>query len=156
MQYRCLVLQASIAVPLAASLAVALALAPRCAGADPAEDQALIPVTDGTPCSDLQPFDDEMLAFMRARSVPGGALAVSRNGKIVLSRGYGWADKEAGEKVAPEALFRIASMTKPVTSLARLMHEPPTMSQAMDDFQEEFLRSLQEWRATADNAPGAV
>ena len=45
---------------------------------------------------------------------------------------------------------------KPVTSLARLMHEPPTMSQAMDDFQEEFLRSLQEWRATADNAPGAV
>lgn len=45
---------------------------------------------------------------------------------------------------------------KPVTSLARLMHEPPTMSQAMDDFQEEFLRGLQEWRATADNAPGAV
>ena len=68
----------------------------------------------------LKPFDDVVTAFMRARSIPGGALAVSRNGKLVLARGYGWADRESGEPVSPHSLFRIASVSKPITAVAVL------------------------------------
>ena len=34
---------------------------------------------------------------------------------------YGWADKEAGKKMAPDAIFRIASQSKAVTSVAIMM-----------------------------------
>jgi N-acyl-D-amino-acid deacylase len=87
------------------------------AATDPA---AGIPITPSRPCPSLRSFDDEMIAFMRARSIPGGALAVSRNGKMVLASGYGWADREAGEKVGPGSLFRIASVSKPITAVAVL------------------------------------
>jgi N-acyl-D-amino-acid deacylase len=96
--------------------AVVLCASPPCAGADAGAEA--IPVTTMHPDEALKPFDDEMLAYMRARHIPGGALAVSRGGKLVLSRGYGWADKEARVQVAPDALFRIASISKPITSAA--------------------------------------
>lgn len=77
-----------------------------------------IPVTVTREWPDLAPFDREMTTFMAARSIPGGALAVSRNGKLVLARGYGYADAEAGERVQPTSLFRIASVSKPITAVA--------------------------------------
>ncbi len=96
--------------------AIFFCASPPCSGAE-AEPEA-IPVTTMQADENLKPFDDEMLAFMRARHIPGGALAVSRGGRLVLARGYGWADKEAQVAVAPDALFRIASVSKPITSAA--------------------------------------
>lgn len=108
-------------LPLAALGALWLAGA-LCAGPaeaqEPAGGDAAIPITSQGECPPFKPFDDEMLSFMRARSIPGGALAVSRGGKLVLARGYGWADREAREQVAPGALFRIASVSKPITAVA--------------------------------------
>src|SRR6058998_3548025 len=40
-------------------------------------------------------FDKAVEEFMKERNVPGGALAVARNGKLVYARGYGWAVREA-------------------------------------------------------------
>lgn len=57
---------------------------------------------------------------MRARGVPGGALAVVKAGRLVYARGYGWADREKGRPVTPTSLFRIASLSKPVTAVAVL------------------------------------
>jgi N-acyl-D-amino-acid deacylase len=59
-----------------------------------------------------------MERFMSARKVPGGALAVVKDGRLVYARGYGWADLDRKEPVKPESLFRIASISKPVTSVA--------------------------------------
>jgi CubicO group peptidase (beta-lactamase class C family) len=83
-------------------------------------------ITTGVADPALRSFDDVMLEFMRQRDIPGGALAVSRNGKTVYSRGYGYADLEAREVVQPDALFRIASISKPFTSAAimTLVQEP--------------------------------
>ena len=39
-------------------------------------------------------FDHEMEKFMAARKVPGGALAVIKEQRLVYARGYGWADRE--------------------------------------------------------------
>jgi len=45
---------------------------------------------------------------------------VARNGKLVYARGYGWADREAKAAVRPDSLFRIASLSKPITGVAVL------------------------------------
>lgn len=68
----------------------------------------------------LASFDQEMEQFMQARAVPGGALAVVKDGKLVYARGYGWGDRERRQPVQADSLFRIASISKPVTAVAVL------------------------------------
>jgi N-acyl-D-amino-acid deacylase len=65
-------------------------------------------------------FDKAVEEFMKERNVPGGALAVARNGKLAYARGYGWADREARSAAKPASLFRIASLSKPITGVAVL------------------------------------
>lgn len=57
-------------------------------------------------------------AFMEEYDVPGLSVAVARNGSLVYAQGFGVADKKTGEKVTPAHLFRIASISKPITSVA--------------------------------------
>ena len=68
----------------------------------------------------LASFDREMEAFIAARKIPGGALAVVKDGRLVHARGYGWADRERQQRVEPTSLFRIASISKPITAVAVL------------------------------------
>lgn len=65
-----------------------------------------------------QAFDREVEAFMSARQVPGGALAVVKDRRLVYARGYGWADRDAKTPARPDSLFRIASVSKPITGVA--------------------------------------
>ncbi len=65
-------------------------------------------------------FDREVEEFMQARSVPAGALAVAKGGRLVYAKGYGLADRESGEVVTNDSLFRIASISKPITAVAVL------------------------------------
>jgi N-acyl-D-amino-acid deacylase len=65
-------------------------------------------------------FDGEMEAFMSARNVPGGALAVVQGKRLVHAKGYGSANRENRTPVRPESLFRIASISKPFTAVAVL------------------------------------
>lgn len=65
-------------------------------------------------------FDKAMHQFMRERGVPGGSLAVVRDGRLVYAQGYGWADSAARERVRPDSLFRLASVSKPITAVTVL------------------------------------
>ena len=67
-----------------------------------------------------QAFDAEMAAFMQPRGVPGGALAVAKDRRLVYAQGYGLADRERKLPVTAESLFRIASISKPFTAVAVL------------------------------------
>lgn len=53
--------------------------------------------------------------------VPGIVALVARKGQIVLHKAYGTADAEAGKAMTPDAIFRIASQTKAITSTAVMM-----------------------------------
>jgi N-acyl-D-amino-acid deacylase len=55
---------------------------------------------------------------MRQRHVPGGAVAIVKDGRLVYARGYGFADVEQHTPVEPNSMFRIASISKPITSAA--------------------------------------
>ncbi|MCX6380515.1 MAG: serine hydrolase, partial [Armatimonadetes bacterium] len=72
------------------------------------------------PDSRFLSFDKSMIEFMERRSIPGGTLAVVKEGRLVYAQGYGFADKERKEKARATSLFRIASISKPITSLALL------------------------------------
>ena len=100
-----------------ASLFFALTLL---AGGTRADAPPGIPMT-GTPVPELSAFDRAIAAFMEKWKIPGGALGVVKDGRLVLARGYGLADVEAKQPVAPDALFRIASVSKPVTAAAILV-----------------------------------
>jgi len=80
---------------------------------------AAIPAT-GQAAAGLESFDEMMVQFLRRFSAPGAALAVGRAGQVVYSRGFGYADAEKQQPVQPESLFRIASISKPITSVAVL------------------------------------
>ncbi len=63
-------------------------------------------------------IDNAVIAFMVANQVPGASLAISKNERIVYAKGYGFSDREKGSHVETQSLFRIASISKPVTSVA--------------------------------------
>jgi CubicO group peptidase (beta-lactamase class C family) len=51
----------------------------------------------------------------------GGAVAmVMRDGRVAYEHAFGWRDKEAGRRMTPDTIFRIASQTKALTSVAIL------------------------------------
>ncbi|HZL37539.1 MAG TPA: serine hydrolase [Tepidisphaeraceae bacterium] len=63
-------------------------------------------------------FDQAMRTYMAARHIRAGTLAVSRDGKMLLQRGYGFADAGSRRKLKADDPFRIASVTKPFTAAA--------------------------------------
>jgi len=57
-------------------------------------------------------------AAMVRGQIPGLSVAFAHKGQIVHTAGYGEADQKAGELVTPAHRFRIASVSKPITSAA--------------------------------------
>src|SRR6266567_2416298 len=76
------------------------------ASATLAQTGSSIPMT-GKEIPSLSSYDRLIPALMEKYGIAGAAVAVSRNGRVVLARGYGYADKEAHTPVEPDALFRI-------------------------------------------------
>lgn len=74
--------------------------------------------SSGVPVPELRVFDDTMKVFMGARNIPAGVLCVSKNGKLLFERAYGWQDKAKTMPLKPSAMFRIASLCKPLTEAA--------------------------------------
>ena len=55
---------------------------------------------------------------MRAHSIPGLSIAVVTNGELAWSNGYGMADLENFVPARPVTVYRLASVTKPITAVA--------------------------------------
>ncbi|WP_373518818.1 serine hydrolase domain-containing protein [Pricia sp.] len=53
--------------------------------------------------------------------VPGAVALIARNGKIIFHNAYGMADNQAKKEMTKDAIFRIASQTKAITSTAVMM-----------------------------------
>jgi CubicO group peptidase (beta-lactamase class C family) len=64
----------------------------------------------------LDAFDIAMQTFMQRRNIPNGSLALTVDGRLVLARGYSW-DLPAVDAAEPDALFRTASVSKPLTAI---------------------------------------
>ncbi len=65
--------------------------------------------------------DEYIESQMRARRIPGLALLVVRDGRIVKAKGYGFANVEHRVPVKPETVFQSGSMGKQFTAAAVMM-----------------------------------
>jgi len=79
--------------------------------------QQEIPIS-GAAVPGMEQYDQSIRDLMRKYAIPGGAVAVVRDGKLFYARGFGYANVENKTPVQPDALFRIASVSKPITSAA--------------------------------------
>lgn len=62
------------------------------------------------------PMDDAIRAEMKRSHVPGVGIAVVRNGKIILEKGYGVANVEHNVAVTPKTVFQSGSVGKTFTA----------------------------------------
>ncbi len=66
-------------------------------------------------------YDVVIGGLMKTYAVPGGAIGVVRDGKLVFAKGYGWADQAGSLPAHPDSSFRVASLSKQLTAAAILM-----------------------------------
>jgi len=69
----------------------------------------------------LQRIRDTLQADVDKGIVPGAVMLIARRGHIVSLDAPGYRDREDGSVMTPDTIFRIASMTKPVVSVAAMM-----------------------------------
>ncbi len=77
-------------------------------------------VTTGDVVPRLASVDRAVHAFLAEHRVPGAAVAITEHGELVYARGFGYADVAERKPVEPTSLFRIASISKPITAAAIL------------------------------------
>lgn len=78
-----------------------------------AQETALAPETQAV-------VDSIVRGFLSRHRVPGLSLAIVRDGGIAYARGFGTTAPGGGEPVTPGTTYRLASVTKPFTSVAAL------------------------------------
>jgi N-acyl-D-amino-acid deacylase len=75
-----------------------------------------VPMTGVGPA--MPTLDDAILQFIEKSRCTGATLAVSKDGQLLYSRGYGWMDAEKSKATPADAMFRVASISKPITAAA--------------------------------------
>lgn len=69
----------------------------------------------------LTRIDSLLERYVSEGRIAGAVGLVLRDGEVVYERAIGWADREAERPMTTDAVFRIASQTKAITSTAVLM-----------------------------------
>ena len=89
-------------------------------GAQPARRADIRP-DNGFSTERLRRVDAYLQGQVDSSRIAGAVGLVMRDGKVVYERAVGWADKESGRRMTADAMFRIASQTKALTSIAIMM-----------------------------------
>jgi CubicO group peptidase (beta-lactamase class C family) len=101
----------------------------------------------------LARIDETIQRYVDENRIAGAVGLVMRDGRIVYERAFGWADKEAGRRMTTDAIFRIASQSKAVTSTAiMILNEEGKL--ALDDPVSRYLPSFA--RTTVATRSGTV
>ncbi len=66
--------------------------------------------------ADLSAIESHIKTYMNAYQVPGAAVAITKDERLVYAGGFGYADQGSGEEMGPTNLMRIASVSKTFTS----------------------------------------
>lgn len=85
------------------------------------------PLPTGTPTSlglsqeRLERIDAHMQSAVDDGVMVGGEAVIARRGQVAFRRTWGMSDREAGKPASENTLYRIYSMTKPITAVALMM-----------------------------------
>jgi CubicO group peptidase (beta-lactamase class C family) len=106
-----------VRVAAAAALAISMALPAGAQGIPKAQS----PEEVGFMASRLKRLSDRIEEGVKNNELPGAVVLIARNGKLVMFDSFGFRDKEAKVPMTNDTIFRIASMTKPIVSVAAMM-----------------------------------
>ncbi|KFF65298.1 beta-lactamase [Pectobacterium brasiliense] len=83
----------------------------------------------------------------------GAVVLVARNGELIHQQAAGWADRESARPMALDAIFRLASVSKPIVSVAALA----LVAQGRLDLDEDIIRWMPTFQLRlADGSPARV
>ncbi len=89
-------------------------------------------------------------ALIDNEKMAGASIIVARKGKIVLSETFGMMDKKANKSMQPDTIFRIYSMSKPITSVAAMMlYEQGTLK--LDDPISKYIPEFKELKVYSES-----
>ena len=80
-----------------------------------------LPENQGVSSERLDRIDSYLNKVIKQNQIPGAVALIRRNDKIIYNKAFGYSDVENEIKYSTDDIFRIASMTKAITSLAVLM-----------------------------------
>ncbi len=66
-------------------------------------------------------IDTAMREYVDRGQIAGAVTLILQHGRVVHQGAFGWADREAGRRMTTDAIFRIASQTKAITSVAAMI-----------------------------------
>ncbi|HZQ37355.1 MAG TPA: serine hydrolase domain-containing protein [Dehalococcoidia bacterium] len=113
------------------------------------------PASLGFSAERLARIDQAIARRIERREIPGAVTLVARRGRVAHLSAQGYADIEQQTPLRPDAIFRIASMTKPIAALATLMlYEEGHFF--LDDPIARFLPGFKDMRVLAGAAPPGV
>ena len=110
---------------------------------------ALGDTTNGRPSPQAAALDANLRSAVDRRDVPGVVALVTDRERVLYQAAFGVADVASGRPLTPDALFRIASMTKPITSVA-LMQLVEQGRLTLDDPAENYLPELARMKVIED------
>ncbi|MEP7303996.1 MAG: serine hydrolase domain-containing protein [Acidobacteriota bacterium] len=91
------------------------------AWAGPAPLPTAMPESVGLSSVRLQRLADTIRRDVAQGRMPGAVVAIARHGKLVYHEAFGFVDKAANAPMTKDAIFALASMTKPMAAVATLM-----------------------------------
>ena len=92
----------------------------------------------------LQVLDATMRKYIDDGKLAGAVLMIHQDGREVFHGAYGWRDRESGDRMAEDDIFRIASQTKALTSTAIMM----LMEEGKLVIDDPLGKFLPEWGST--------
>ena len=111
----------TILVVVLALLTLPLSSAVRDAATDASGLPIAAPEEVGMSSERLERLSRAMQGYIDRQEVAGTVTLIARRGKVVHYEAQGWRDVENDEPMTRDVIFRIASMTKPITSVALMM-----------------------------------
>src|SRR5213082_876520 len=83
--------------------------------------RAECPEQVGLSSARLERLSAAIHADVENKVIPGAVVAIARAGRVGYAEAFGFRDREAQAPMSADAIFRVASMTKPITSVAAMM-----------------------------------
>jgi CubicO group peptidase (beta-lactamase class C family) len=102
----------------------------------------------------LEKLDKRYQAGVAAGEIPGAVVLLARNGKIVYEKSFGYADKPGSVAMTNDTVFALASMSKPVTTVAAMTLVEDGLI-ALDEPVSRYLPELKSLMVLTDHTDSA-
>ena len=111
-----------------------------------------IAAESGMDAEALKKIDERMREFVEQKQTSGAVTLVARRGRVVHVGAVGKVDVAANRDMAPDTIFRIASMTKPITAAAvMILRDEGKLD--LDDPVSKYIPSFKETKLKGGKKP---